>query len=204
MALVSLDGKTISVKANAFNCSYISTDEIMYTDDAWLFSALAIKFEIDGLTGIIERDCSGGNYKKHIHLSKGNKSFSQNEDGSPHDGSTGTPSNKIKKKLKESYGWDWDEKEENWINKININCKSITDTDVYTIAYPNGRIVTLTVNTSHDSINPITKELLREYYTGETSVSIDIYEYFPVYFPIIDTMPIPSPGTMPVGVPLPI
>ena len=46
--------------------------------------------------------------KTHIHIFKGNKKYSQNIDGSPHDGSTGSPPNSVKKYLKEQNIWDWD------------------------------------------------------------------------------------------------
>ena len=46
----------------------------------------------------------------HIHVEKGNLKYSQNEDGSKHDGHStkGSPPNSVKKKIKKQLGWDWD------------------------------------------------------------------------------------------------
>ena len=49
--------------------------------------------------------------KSHVHVEKGKKSYSQNDDGSPHDGSVGEPPQKVKDEL-EDMGWDWDGKEQ--------------------------------------------------------------------------------------------
>ncbi len=62
--------------------------------------------------------------KKHIHVFNGRKTYSQNDDGSPHDGSTGSPPKSIKKKIKENSGWDWDAKEKQY--KDNQNNKEFS------------------------------------------------------------------------------
>lgn len=61
---------------------------------------------------------TNSNTKKHIHIKKGKYSYAQNEDGSPHDGSTGSPPKSVKEYLKKS-GWDWDQKAQSWENKNN-------------------------------------------------------------------------------------
>ncbi len=54
--------------------------------------------------------------KRHIHVFKGRDSYSQNDDGSPHDGSTGSPPNSVKKLLKEKANWDWENKRSQYKN----------------------------------------------------------------------------------------
>lgn len=51
----------------------------------------------------------------HIHVKNGKYKFSQNIDGSPHDGddSSGPPKS-VKKEIKEKIGWDWDAKAKSW------------------------------------------------------------------------------------------
>jgi hypothetical protein len=47
----------------------------------------------------------------HVHINKGNKEVAnQNADGTPHHKNKNkeVPTNKVKKKLKEKSGWDWD------------------------------------------------------------------------------------------------
>ena len=46
--------------------------------------------------------------QRHIHIKSGNKEYAQNEDGTRHDGSKGSPPNSVKKILKEKGVWDWD------------------------------------------------------------------------------------------------
>lgn len=46
-------------------------------------------------------------HERHVHVWKGKDSYSQNDDGSPHDGSTGNPPKSVQKKLKEKLGWEW-------------------------------------------------------------------------------------------------
>ena len=53
---------------------------------------------------------------KHIHIEAFGKTYSQNIDGSPHDGSTGSPPNTMKKHLKERGIWDWDANQEKYDN----------------------------------------------------------------------------------------
>ena len=62
--------------------------------------------------------------KRHIHIKKGREKYSQNEDGSPHDGTTGSPPNSVKKELKKKGVWDWDKKERDYLSKTSVE---ITD-----------------------------------------------------------------------------
>ncbi len=56
---------------------------------------------------------------KHIHVWNGKENYSQNEDGSPHDGSSGSPPKSIKDKIKDKSGWDWDAKEKAYKDEKN-------------------------------------------------------------------------------------
>ena len=46
--------------------------------------------------------------KRHIHIRKNGEEYAQNEDGTPHDGSKGSPPKWLKKELKKKGIWDWD------------------------------------------------------------------------------------------------
>ena len=59
--------------------------------------------------------------QKHIHIQKFAQQYSQNIDGSPHDGSSGSPPNSVKKYLKEKGIWDWDANEQNYNNSVKKN-----------------------------------------------------------------------------------
>ena len=61
------------------------------------------------------------NGQRHIHITDGKKEYVQNDDGSPRDGSSGTPSNKIRKYLKDKGKWDWDTKEKSYNQKQDEN-----------------------------------------------------------------------------------
>ena len=63
--------------------------------------------------------------KRHIHIYNGKESYAQNDDGSPHDGSKGSPNNSVKKEVKEKSNWDWDSKEKSYNKEKNKNEISI-------------------------------------------------------------------------------
>lgn len=44
--------------------------------------------------------------QNHVHVTKGKKWYAQNEDGSPHDGSQGSPPDKVKEDIFKKSGWD--------------------------------------------------------------------------------------------------
>jgi hypothetical protein len=175
----------------------------MYTDDAWLFVALGGIFDLGkGWTGRIERGTSGKDYQRHVHIYKENEAWSQNEDGSPHDdgnNSPGSPPNSILKNLNKQKGWNWKQKEKNWLEKIAIGW----DPAGYTsIAYPNGRAVTV-----YNPVNYYTKfyslsnQSLRDYYYGPTYIDLSSSTIANSSVPFI---PIPNPITIPVPLPAPI
>ncbi len=194
-AVVSLDGQIAYAKNQDKQGNYIGYDGKMYSDDNWLFSALAISFDLgNGWTGRIERNLSGGRRDRHVHISKGKVSYAQNEDGSPHDGSMGSPPNKQKKNLSSQKGWDWDAKEKNWLNKIDI---AHTDTGNVIITYPDGKTVTIILN--GQMLIPVSnKELLKKCYIGSTIMDRKDLANVPVV-PITDF----APGLIPAQVPIP-
>ena len=78
------------------------------------------------------------------NIYNGNKSWSQNEDGSPHDdgnNSQGTPPKKILETLKNKKGWDWNKKQDDWVKK----CKISLDEAGFVINYPDGKVGYVTV-----------------------------------------------------------
>jgi RHS repeat-associated protein len=107
-ATVNLGGQSVYVYDGDKNGSYIAGNGKMYTDDAWLLSALAYTFDLGkGWTGRIEQHGVGGGYQKHVVLiDKHGNEYAQNIDGSPHD-SSGSPPNSVRKELKKKIGWDW-------------------------------------------------------------------------------------------------
>ena len=56
--------------------------------------------------------------KRHIQIFEDGKEYTQNEDGSPHKGNKGGPSNTVKKKLKKEGIWDWDGNKSKYINRL--------------------------------------------------------------------------------------
>ena len=199
VAKIELDGQTIYAYNNDKNGSYFKIDDngqkVMYCDDELLFKSLAVVVDLGkGWQGRIERNTSGNNYgKKHIHIYNGKESYSQNEDGSPHDGSKGSPPKAVKKKLKELKGWDWDANEDEWVNKIDI---SICEDGTYIITYPNGRKVEY-----YFAVGPATtigpsRDALREYYTGSTDIYINPWDNLGSVY-----APTPSPGTFALPAP---
>lgn len=83
------------------------------------------------------------NGQRHIHITDGNKEYVQNDDGSPRDGSSGRPSNKIRKHLKEKGKWDWDAKEkaynekqeEDNSNSFSLDFSNVGDVVIFTIFF---------------------------------------------------------------------
>lgn len=176
----------------------------MYTDDAWLFVALAATIDLGkGWTGRIERNNSGDGYQKHVHIYKGKKSWSQNEDGSPHDdgnNSPGSPPNSALKSLNKQKGWDWKQKVNEWLKKIEIGY----DPAGYTmISYPNGRTVTVYKQPSFFSMtySPSTQNL-RDYSCGPTYINLSGGST--MANPSIPFVPMPNPAPIPVPMPAPI
>lgn len=47
----------------------------------------------------------------YMFIKKG-ESYSQNDDGSPHDGSKGSPPNSILEDIKNRFNWDWGKKQD--------------------------------------------------------------------------------------------
>ncbi|MDH8677542.1 hypothetical protein QE109_05255 [Fusibacter bizertensis] len=136
----------------------------------------------------------------HIHLFKtnGSQEYSQNDNGSPKGGPKGGsgPSKKAKKLLKEKTGWDWDAKEQEWLNKIEINGSELGD---YVIVYPDGtEMNTRFFPFSMLAILPTDEVIIKMYAEGGTggqSTSGDIDVYFtpslmPV--PVLQFSPVPS------------
>ena len=205
IATVYLDGQSVQVYAGDKNGSYINNSS-MYTDDTWLFMALGSVFDLGkGWTGRIERGTSGKDYQRHVHIYNENKSWSQNEDGSPHDdgnNSPGSPPNSALKNLNKQKGWDWKQKEKDWLNKIEIGY----DPTGYTmISYPNGRTVTVYKPGSYWSMHySPSKQSLRDYSYGPTYIDLSGGGTGTDTNPSIPFLPMPNPVPAPVPAPMPI
>ncbi len=200
-ATIYLDGQSVAVYAGDKNGSYIDENGRMHTDDAWLFTALAYTFDLGkGWTGRIEQHGTGNGYQKHVVLTdRYGTEYAQNIDGSPHD-KGGSPPNSIKKKLKSQEGWDWNQKDKDWLNKIEI---SADPAGYYFIAYPNGRTVTVYKPSNYYSMPYYpSNQSLRDYYYGSTY--IDLSGGSTTTNPSIPFLPMPNPVPIPMPAPAPI
>ena len=67
-----------------------------------------------------------GGYMEHVHLYNDKEklgTYAQNMDGSIHDknnNSKGDPPKKVREKLKQKTGWDWDSKKNSYYDKIDV------------------------------------------------------------------------------------
>ena len=69
----------------------------------------------------IDSKNDGTRTNRHIKIWHGKEIYQQNDDGSPHDGSTGKPPKHIRDELKEDGIWDWDAKEKAYNEKQKQN-----------------------------------------------------------------------------------
>ncbi|WP_198306625.1 RHS repeat-associated core domain-containing protein [Dehalobacterium formicoaceticum] len=201
---VYLDGSSVTVYDRDGNGNFIQGG-LMYSNDTWLFAALAVKFDLgNGWTGRIERDASGARSDKHAHVYKGDSKYAQNEDGSPHDGSKGGPPGSVKNNLKKKKGWDWDAKEKDWANKIYIG---VDDGGTHYIKYPNGRAVKVAPYRPMGYTAPYwpNRNELIEYYTGPTYINNNAGNSNNgkgMIVPMPNSMPIPMPSPAPMPIPI--
>ena len=75
--------------------------------------------------------------QRHIHIYNGKKSYSQNEDGSPHDKNNngkGEPPKKVLEKVKEKANWDYKAKDSAFFENVDI----VNMDSAAIIRYPNG------------------------------------------------------------------
>lgn len=126
----------------------------MYVDDAVLnnkfgwgpAAAMAgMVFELSGgFKGRIERGEAGNDYQRHVHIYKGDQSWSQNEDGSPHDdgkNSPGSPPSKVLKDLEKKKGWNWHANALAWYNEIEFDfSQALVDSATIKLIFPDGSI----------------------------------------------------------------
>ena len=82
------------------------------------------------------------NTQKHIHIQGFKKEYAQNIDGSPHDGSKGSPPNSVKKYLKKQGYWDWDANQRKYdeshidLNEYYNSMKTLYDNNGTTVVMP--------------------------------------------------------------------
>ena len=93
------------------NCfTYCNCSPTMYIDDD---GARGTKFELGkGWFFRIDPPSGGNGTQRHIHVWKeGGPKYSQNADGSPHDGLTGVPPKWVRQRLENMKRWIWKEQE---------------------------------------------------------------------------------------------
>ena len=153
---------------------------------------------------------------QHVHLSykNGKKTYSQNDDGSPHDknnNSPGSPPSKVLKTLKEKTGWDWKKNEEKFLSKAEYDyCGTVSKPyyqlyDVYQVTYAD-ETIRFTYESPFNEFSPSTNKLKDIYEDGMTSnpiqgnqnentssVIIGPMPYSgPVYIPSFNFFPVPA------------
>lgn len=144
---------------------------------------------------------------QHVHLSykDGKKTYSQNDDGSPHDknnNSSGSPPAKVLKKLKEKTGWDWNKNEENFLNKAEYDyCGTISKPyyqvyAVYQVTYAD-ETIRFAYESPFNEFSPSTDRLKDIYKDGMTSNPIKGEQNTGTSSVIIGPMPYSGPITFP-------
>ena len=92
------------------NCfAYCNCCPTMYVDEDGFVGKT---YELgDGLSFRIDPPSAGDGTQRHIHVwKKGGPEYSQNADGSPHDGLEGAPPKWVRKKLSDMNKWKWKDK----------------------------------------------------------------------------------------------
>lgn len=149
----------------------------------------------------------GNSTHMHLFQPNGKQSYSQNEDGGPKDGPKGGsgPPNSVMKKLKEQTGWDWDTKEKDWLNKIEVE---YWDSGYTVIEYPDGREVIVYKPVSvYTMLFYPSDQILKEYYFGPTYIDLsggktNTDPSGPIILPMPNLVPIPIPAPAPIHVPV--
>jgi hypothetical protein len=179
----------------------------------------SVKIDIGkGWTARIDSDRSGAvNGRQHIHIYNGKYSYAQNDDGSPHDGSSGSPPKKVLKAVNKETGWDWQTKEKSWIDKIDI----IMDASgaYYELKYPDGRKISVvqdyTISFPFGSRYPTTEQMIKYYSESDDIIDTritpdtprvptrtDLKPLVPMIEPI--PIPVPAPAPLPITLPFPV
>lgn len=149
----------------------------------------------------------GNSNHMHLFQTNGKQSYSQNEDGSLKDkpkGGSGS-SKSVMKKLKEQTGWDWDAKDKDWLNKIEM---SASPAGYYFISYPDGRMVTVyKPYTGFSMPYSPSNQNLREHYFEPTYIDLsggktNTNPSGPIIVPLPNPIPIPVPAPAPMPVPV--
>ena len=204
-ATVTLDGNSVFLHGGDFIGTYIDNG-VMYTDDEMLFLLLGSSFSLGkGWSGRIDRGGAGKEYMRHVHILKDGKEWIQNEDGSPHDhhkNPPGSPPRGVLKELKKQKNWDWEQKEADWISKIEIIA---ADSGYYFITYPNGRQVTIYEGTNPISISayPSNRDLKGYYYEVTYTEIASMPTNTMIVLPFVSPTTGVIPGVVPVPIPVP-
>jgi hypothetical protein len=144
-----------------------------------------------GYTARIERDLSGARGDRHVHITNGDKTWAQNEDGEGHDGSSGTPPKSVQKALEKKTGWEWhNNNTNNYIGSLTVEIIALGLYDtLYEITYPDGSMV---------EVDVINRPLIMGMSTDQSLSALDISKaYGSVGRVYVDRAPVTSGVSMP-------
>ena len=95
--------------------------------------------------------------------------------------------------MKNKKGWDWNEKEENWINKCDIY---LDPSSGFEVIYPDGKAGSVPYNMFlNQGIRPYNYQIV-DAYLGLTENNVDSNNQ--IYLPLPNTVPAPMPIPTPI------
>jgi len=118
--------------------AYCENSPVIYLDSNGLVKTKKYGELSKGWKYRIDSENDGTRTNRHIKIWKGKDSYSQNDDGSPHDGSSGKPPKHIRNELKEDGIWDWDAnesklKENNQDFSFSFDFNQVSDVLIFTL-----------------------------------------------------------------------
>ena len=126
------------------NITYYSDQESSVSTVPRIGPLGSIYYKINGWDIRIDQANTNSNTQRHIHFTHGTTKYSQNIDGSPHDGTKGSPPKKLLKQVKEKGIWDWEANRASWEKSKKIigtpgkNLPSINTDPFLKLVYGNG------------------------------------------------------------------
>lgn len=146
--------------------------------------------------------------QRHVHLYKGRKNWSQNEDGSPHDkngNSPGSPPNNVLERLKEKTGWNWNDNLDEFAKTVDIQVfivKGGMPTTYATLTYKDGTQITMMHLDAMVEDGITSKEIWESYYNavapeGVKETQLQPRIQGPFFTPILSPLPMPAPMPFP-------
>ena len=160
---------------------------------------LADRFWVDlgkGWKACIDSENVQNGTQRHVHIVKGSKSYSQNDDGSPHDknkNSRGKPPKSVLKNLKKKMKWDYEKKEKNFFESATYE---YIDTELV-ITYPNGYSLRIGYNPMRPAYGISTSEIKNYYYDYVPDLATTSNNIYVVPMTFSVTLPSISPAYVP-------